>query len=401
MPRHAPLYEWAAHVATRFPDLPAAHARSLAEWSYGTVLAHAVQLTAVVVHLAAVLGQRVNTVRQRLRELFQPGERKAGDHRTTFDPHACCRPLVRWVTDGWADRRIALALDASNLGDRFTVLAAAVVYRGVGIPVAWRVLPGHTPGESWNAIWVELVGRVRAAVGDDWRVFVLTDRGLESAALFRALVGGGCHPLMRVKAGGSFRPAGWVRWRPMGAFAAAAGARFAARGVAYRWAGEPLACTLLACRVAGCEDPWLLLTDLPPGAADPLWYAFRSWIEQGFRLAKRGGWQWQRTRMSDPPRVERVWAAMAVGTVWVVQVGGLAEHEERAETLPPVPPARERRPNRPGDRRRRVRVCVRGRAGILAGLLNGQLRTGRFVPEPWPAVRRIPPVTEAEFDAHK
>lgn len=401
MPRHTPLYEWAERVATRFPDLPAAHARGLAEWSYGLVLAHAVQLTAVVVHLAAVLGQEVNTVRQRLRELFQPGDRKAGDHRTTFDPSACCGPLVRWVTGGWADRRVAVALDATALGDRFTVLAAAVVYRGVGIPVAWRVLPANTPGESWNATWVALVRRVRAALGADWRVFVLTDRGLESAALFRALAGERCHPLMRAKAAGLFRPAGWVRWRRMGGLAAAPGARFAAPGVAYRWADEPLSCTLLACRVAGCEDPWLILTDLPPSAADPLWYAFRAWVEQGFRLAKRGGWQWQRTRMADPDRVGRVWAAMAVGTVWVVEVGGLAEHEERAETVPPVPAAPPGRPNRPGDRRRRVRVSVRGRAAILAGLLAGRVRTGQFLPEPWPDAVPIPDLTEAAFDARE
>lgn len=402
MPRRDTLYDWTAHVATRFPHLPAAHARSLAEWSFGMVLAHAVHLTAVVTHLAAVVGQKANTVRQRLRELFQPGERKAGHSRTTFDPHACCEPLVRWVTDGWADRRVALALDASNLGDRFTVLAAAVVVRGVGIPVAWRVLPANTPGEEWNPIWVRLVERVRAALGDGWQVVVLTDRGLESAALFRGLVAAGCHPLMRVKAGGWFRPAGWAKWRRMGQFAAREGDRFAARGTAYRSPSATLECTLLACRMPGCADPWVLLTDLPPAAADPCWYAFRSWIEQGFRLAKRGCWQWQRTRMSDAGRAERVWAAVAVGTVWVVAVGGLGEHEERAETLPPLAIGRADGSNRPGrPRRRQVRVSVRGLAAIVAGLLNEELRTGRIVPEPWPAVHRIPPITEAEFDARE
>ena len=414
MPRHPPLYEWTAQVATRFPHLPVAHARSLAEWSYGMVVTHAVQLTTVVLQLAVLLGQQVNTVRQRLRELFGPADRKAGDRRTTVDPHACCGPLVRWVTGGWADRRIALALDASNLGDRFTVLAAAIVYRGVGIPVAWRVLPGGTPGESWNDIWVALVRRVMAAVGDDRRVFVLTDRGLESATLFRALVTAGCHPLMRAKAGGHFRPAGWRRFRPMGRFAAAEGDRFAARGAAYKASKAPRECTLLACRVGGCADPWLILTDLPPSAADPCWYAFRSWIEQGFRLVKRGGWQWQRTRMTDPERVERVWAAMAVATVWVVEVGGLAEYEERAETLPPVPtgetrpqpamgkrPATGKRPrNRPGSARAH-RVFARGLVEVMAGLLNGQVKAGRFVPEPWPTIRRIPRVSEAEFDARE
>ena len=105
--------------------------------------------------------------------------------------------------------------------------------------------------------------------------------------------------------------------------------------------------------------------------------------------------------------VKRVWAAMALGTVWVVEVGGLSDHEERAETVPPR--SRGRRPkrsrpnrsNRPGDRCRRVRVSTRGLAEILAGLLNGELRTGRFVPEPWPGIERIPRITEADFDARE
>ena len=79
-------------------------------------------------------------------------------------------------------------------GDRFTVLAAAVVYCGVGIPVTRRVLPGGEPGESWNDIRMALVERVTAALGDDWRAFVPTDRGPESAALFRAVPGAACRP---------------------------------------------------------------------------------------------------------------------------------------------------------------------------------------------------------------
>ncbi len=62
---------------------------------------------------------------------------------------------------------------------------------------------------------------------------------------------------------------------------------------------------------------------------------------------------------------------------------------------------RTQRSNRPGDRRRRVRVFVRGLAVILAGLLGGELRTGRFVPEPWPDSERIPRISEAQFDARE
>src|SRR6185436_17484532 len=108
----------------------------------------------------------------------------------------------------------------------------------------------------------------------------------------------------------------WHTFYRLSSFAAREGSRFAAVGTAYRSA--PLACTLLACRVAGCEDAWLILTDLPVSNADPCWYALRSWIEQGFKVIKSGGWQWQRTRMTDPSRAERLWVAVAVATVWLV-----------------------------------------------------------------------------------
>src|SRR5262249_50697127 len=101
-----------------------------------------------------------------------------------------------------------------------------------------------------------------------------------------------------------------------------------------------------------------------------------------------GGWDWQRTRMTDPDRAGRVWAALAVATVWLVEVGGLAEFEPRPETVPRFRPSVGRRgyPGVPG-----------GPGLVLAGLLAGEVRRGRLVPEPWPEPVPIPPVTEDEF----
>ena len=48
-----------------------------------------------------------------------------------------------------------------------------------------------------------------------------------------------------------------------------------------------------------------------------------------------------------------------------------------------------------------MRVSTRGLAEILAGLLNEDLRIGRFVPEPWPGMERILRITEAEFDTRE
>jgi hypothetical protein len=397
MSRPSALYQWSTRVATACPEIPAVYVRALAEWGFGLAQAGSATLSGVALFLATYLGQAINTVRQRLRELYQPGDRKAGASRTTFDVRLCCPGLFRWITATWTDKRLALALDPTTLGERLTVLTAALVYRGCGIPLAWAVLEGNEP-EAWNRLWRQLLERLRAVIGRGWFVCVCTDRGLESRDLFEAIAAQGWHPLMRAKVGGTFRPGGWARFYPLRAFVGTRQRRFGACGTAYKT--NPLSCTLLACQADGCEDPWLIRTDLPPSAADPCWYAFRSWIEQGFRIIKRGGWQWQRTRMEHPDRVERVWAAVALATLWMVELGGLAEHEERAETLPPVKRTQSQVPatNRPVSVRRH-RLFTRGLAVLRATLVRGEELRGQFLQEPWPQALPFPTITEAEIQA--
>ena len=129
-----------------------------------------------------------------------------------------------------------------------------------------------------------------------------------------------------------------------------------------------LRCTLLACWAEGCRDPWLLLTDLPPEAAEAGWYGMRAWIEQGFKITKRAGWQWQRTRMDDPNRAARLWLAVAVASLWLLLVGGEAEEDIPDSTLHDLTPAlaTQRRHAHPRQRRRQC-----GSAGPLASALAG------------------------------
>src|SRR5262249_58300465 len=94
--------------------------------------------------------------------------------------------------------------------------------------------------EPWTPDWFALLLRARRALGDGWEVVVLTDRGLESAELFRHIRDHGGHPLMRVKAAGTFRPAGGARRYPMRCFAPRPGRPYAAGRGAY--APRPLGC---------------------------------------------------------------------------------------------------------------------------------------------------------------
>jgi hypothetical protein len=165
MPHTDALYRWIDRVHTTFPDPRPHHARALAEYSFGLVLARCRGLTQVVIYLAGFLTVSAHTPRQCLRELYQPAAVQRGSARSTFDPSVCFGPLIRWAAAGQTDRLLLLALDPTCLTDRFRVLCISVLYQGCGLPVAWAVQTAEQKG-SWNAIWIDLPGRLHAALGD-------------------------------------------------------------------------------------------------------------------------------------------------------------------------------------------------------------------------------------------
>src|SRR5947209_2732885 len=86
------------------------------------------------------------------------------------------------------------------------------------------------------------------------------------------------------------------------------------------------------------------------------WYASRMWVELGFRALKGVGWQWQRSRRTDPARVARHWLVLAVASLWVLAHGTRVEDaRERG-----LPPARLRVPPASRARARRVRLVRLG-----------------------------------------
>jgi hypothetical protein len=377
--------QWLRTIMQHLPHLSKPQATVLALWSFGMVLARSCALTAVSHLLAKGMQRKEQTVRQQLREWYYDTPRKRGAKRQALHVETCFPVLLGWVVSWWQDTPLALAIDATALGARCVVLAVSVVYRGCAIPVAWVVLPANTK-HAWRREWLRLLRRLRPAIPRGWTVIVLADRGLYAPWLFRRIVRLGWHPFLRINTGGSFRPTGAPCWRPLTTFAPQPGTNWRGAGLAF--ARNQVPCTLLARWEDGYKDPWLLLTDLPPEASDAGWYGLRAWIEQGFKITKRAGWQWHRTRMTDPARAARLWLAVAVATLWLLSVGGATEETMPASTLLDVTalcPARPR--SRRATRLRLVSVFRQGWVELLVARLRQEpLPQGRFVPEPWPAV---------------
>ena len=310
----AELLTWTGEVSRHLPHLTASQARILAWYSFAVTVVQSCGMSHVAYFLACLLGHKENTMRQRLREVLYDAQHKRGAQRREVDVVLCFAPLLSWILTHWRspDGVLCLALDATTLRQTLTVLSVSVLVGRCAIPIAWTALPATQPG-AWKPHWQGLLRSVH--VPSDLTVLVMADRGLYAKWLFDQLVTLGWHPLLRINA------QGWVQLRetnqrlPLAQLAdACAGKWWHGRAVCFS-GKQRLVCTLLVLWDAQQRDAWLLVTDLPPAHVSPTWYAVRMWIELGFKLLKSAGFHWERTRMHDPARAERLWLVLALAAL--------------------------------------------------------------------------------------
>ena len=166
----------------------------------------------------------------------------------------------------------------------------------------------------------------------------------------------GWHPVLRYPLHITFRPTGGDRV-PARDLGGGPGTLWVGTGTAF--GRDPMPGTLVVLHGRDHKEPWLLLTDTLPQHTDAALYACRHWIEQGFRGCQRGGWQWQRTRRTDPVRVARHGLVLAVASLLAVAYG--TRHEDARDRG--LPPGRLRRPPDAAPRRfsllRQGAACLR------------------------------------------
>lgn len=376
------MQQWVSIVTEHLPSLSKPQATVLALFSFGMVLVKSCALTTVVLILAPLLGVSDNTIRQRLREWYYDKEDKKGNKRAELDVPSCFPFLLRWLVSWWEGKQMALAMDATTLKDIFTVLTISVVYRGCAIPVAWTIITGNEKG-TWRKHWLFMLVLLKESIPEDMMVVVFTDRGLYARWLYKRIVKLGWHPFMRINAGGTFRCEGNKFSGLISSLVTKPGETFEAVGTAFKTKDRQLFCTLLAYWAEEYEEPWFLLTDLPPSCSNACWYGMRAWIEHGFRIQKRGFWQWNKTRMREPQRATRLWLVMSVATIWLCSVGGKID-----ETIPEGTILSITEASVMITKKRAVSVFRRGWIHILFSILfHDLLPFGHFCPEPWPEIK--------------
>jgi len=349
------------------------------------VISQSCGLTSVSSCLALLMGAKENSVRQRIREWYYAQEDKRGAGRCEIEVSSSFVALLQWVLSWWPvnEKRLALAMDATSLGQVLVVLVISVVYRGCAIPIAWQVLPALEKG-SWKQPWLDLFSHFQGVIPEDWVVIVMADRGLYASWLFEAIQKCNWHPFLRINDRIFFRPKDEKEFKALSLAFQKPGCTGSGAGTCFKT--NPLETTLLVQWEEGFEEPWLILTDLPAQQAKPCWYGLRAWIECGFKHIKSAGWQWQSTRMVDPERATRFWLAIAVATLWVLSVGGQADANIRASSFDALPENHIARRRSPKKSHLRLLSCFHRGVLIIITTLIAQrpLPLGQFFPEPWP-----------------
>lgn len=172
------IQDWQKEVEQRFPQMKVGQTRVLAQASYAMMMTMHCGTTTISHWLAAYLEESPNTVRQRIREWFYEAKAKRGRKRRAINVEQWFGDLLRWVLAGWeGEKRVVLALDATNNGTRFTSLSIGVVIQGCLIPVAWKMLTCNAKG-AWKPHWLRLLALLRGVIPPEWQVVAMTDAGL-------------------------------------------------------------------------------------------------------------------------------------------------------------------------------------------------------------------------------
>jgi Transposase DDE domain len=377
-------------VREMLPSLSKAEAEVLGLLSFGIVMLDGCGISRLSNGLAKIEQVPAGRLRQRLREFCYEAEAKRGNKRREVKVEACFADLLRAVLRGWQGKKeLALAMDAMTLGERFTVLSISVMYRGCGIPMAWKIIPAMQEGE-WRPYWEGLLTTLEGVVPPDWKVILMADRGLYAAWLYQAIQRLGWHPMLRVKEDLSFREAAEETFSPMGQRVKRRGRGWSGKG---EWSehGERMEGTVLIRWEKGYEEKLVVVTDLDEKEANAAWYQMRFWIEDEYKDHKSGGWGWEQTKMTDPKRAERQWLARAVAMQMAVLLGGLEEATEQERKRRAANKLKgKRRVGRPPKpvcrpRAREQSVLMAGQQSIQAAVMRGEeIPVGHVVSEEWP-----------------
>jgi hypothetical protein len=300
------LGPWRRELQALLPNLHGHQRKAIVEGVVAMVEAGHCQLSRMA--CAMRREARVPSSERRLQRLVANGR---------LDVSRIVTSLARSVLSGGGP--LTLILDETPQANHLRAMKLCRQMHGRALPVLWSCYRPEAPPRPMDLLIFDLLKRSAELLPQGVAPTLLADRGLAWPAVVDFCVAAGWHYVMRIQHhtrvllddGRELQAGKLVRRR---------GESWFGTGLVFKKAHWRRT-NLVAYWGSEHEEPWLLITDLPPNLARCRQYAKRMHVEQCFRDEKSHGLQWNQSHIRDPRHANRLLLLMALALRLLVLLG--------------------------------------------------------------------------------
>lgn len=248
--------------------------------------------------------------------------------------------ITRWIYSLFCskDKKIYLAIDRTNWywgKSKINILMLSICYEGIAVPLFWTLLDKE--GNSKAHEQIQLISRFTETFGKEQIQGILADREFPNKKLIAWLLKENLPFYMRIK-GNMDVCIGRKKYKSSAQlFSHLAPYQQSIFGMRVHLFGQPL---YLAGSKNSRDELMIVVTNQHPKNAIACY--LRRWeIETLFAALKTKGWKFEQTHITDPKRIEKLLALLAIGFAWAHKMG------EWKASIKPIPLKKLRNQKRP------------------------------------------------------
>lgn len=241
-------------------------------------------------------------------------------HNERIEPMRIFAPLVRALMEQLKDETIYLALDTSQLWERFVIVRLAVVYRGRALPVGWVVFASKSATVS-VASYQHMLAQVAAQIPPDCHVVLLADRGFLHVKLMRLVRQIGWHFRIRVKLSTKIHRATGKPGSVKQLLPQPGGVRFFKNVLLSDQRFGPVHLVVAYPRTTDGFKQWVIVSSEPTSLDTLAEYEKRFSIEENFLDDKSNGFQLESSQIEDSMGLSRLCLILATATLYLNSTG--------------------------------------------------------------------------------
>lgn len=241
-------------------------------------------------------------------------------HNPKVDVSLIYEPLIRKALSNWAGERLKLALDTSQLWEKFTIIRLSLIYRGRAIPVVWTVVASASASVAYETYEVLLL-LANDLLPENCDVLFLADRGFLNHQLINLLRDLNWRFRIRIKTSIKVYRKGKPQTK-IGRLIPAKGEALFVHNV--RLTDERIGLLHLALAHVQTNDgyeKWAIASDELTDLHTFDEYGARFDIEEGFLDDKSGGFQLEESQIRNADALSRLCLILATATLYLTSTG--------------------------------------------------------------------------------